>query len=224
VFRHWVDSLTLHVHTAFACAGYQDRVLVGADTAARFKSVLDATAGILDSLAHTFLFHCALAWLVFASSSVRLKSTCSLLAGCLSITPVFSPWAVIFAPLALRILTITVSVADGANDDSSSADMGAGSTSTVWSVWAEIGGTEMCAWLVAICLWASGKTQRLLSRSIATRTHLLVGETTATQAILLGFYAFGVPGIAAGPVLLAVTNGLVKVYRDSVVFPLRCSS
>ena len=28
--------------------------------------------------------------------------------------------------------------------------------------------------------------------------------------------------VAVGPVLLALTNGLVKIYRDSVVFPLRC--
>jgi hypothetical protein len=200
---------------------------VGTDTAARFKSVLATTAGILDSLAHTFLFHTVLAWLVFSSSSVRLQWTCSLLAGLLSITPVFSPWAVIFAPLALRILTITV--VDTHNTDNSDGtylgylySMGAGST--MLSVWADLGRTEVCAWAVAICVWISGKTQRLLSRSIATRTHQLVGETTATQAILLGFYAFGIPGIAAGPVLLAMTNGLVKVYRDSVVFPLSCSA
>ena len=29
-------------------------------------------------------------------------------------------------------------------------------------------------------------------------------------------------GYTVGPVLLALTNGLVKIYRDSVVFPLRC--
>ena len=31
-----------------------DRVIVGGDTSARVKSVLEATAGILDSLAHTY--------------------------------------------------------------------------------------------------------------------------------------------------------------------------
>jgi hypothetical protein len=194
---------------------------VGADTAARFKSVLATTAGILDSLAHTFLFHCALAWLVFSSSSLRLQWTCSLLAGLLSITPVFSPWTVIFAPLILRVMTITIVDDTGNTDGTYMNSISAGGT--MLSVWSELDRTELCAWMVAICVWISGKTQRLLSRSIATRTHQLVGETTATQAILLGFYAFGVPGIAAGPVLLAMTNGLVKVYRDSVVFPLSCA-
>lgn len=194
---------------------------MGADTAARFKSVLATTAGILDSLAHTFLFHCALAWLVFLYSSVRLQWTCSFLAGLLSITPVFSPWAMIFAPLVLRIWTITVA---DSTDDTGPYIYSASTGSTMLSVWAELDRTELCVWVIAICAWVSGKTQRLLSRSIATRTHQLVGETTATQAILLGFYAFGVPGIAIGPVLLAMTNGLVKVYRDSVVFPLCCSA
>eukprot|EP01043_Picozoa_sp_COSAG02_P014388 COSAG02_NODE_592_length_19856_cov_19.262793_10_plen_187_part_00 len=183
--------------------------------------MLATTAGILDSLAHTFLFHTVLAWLVFSSSSVRLQWTCSLLAGLLSITPVFSPWAVIFAPLVLRILTITV--VDN-TEDIDSTYLGYMYSSTMLSVWADLGRTEVCAWAVAICVWISGKTQRLLSRSIATRTHQLVGETAATQAILLGFYAFGIPGIAAGPALLVLTNGLVKVYRDSVVFPLSCSA
>ena len=190
-----------------------DRVIVGTDTAMRVKSVLDATAGILDSLAHTFIFHACLAWLIFAASSIRLHYMCTLLAGFLSITPVFSPWAVIFGPLALRILT-TVSAAD---ESSISA------VSTILTIGSELSRVELCAWTVSICAWVSGRPQRLLSRSIATRTHHLLGETRATQAILLGFYAFGVPGIAAGPVLLALTNGLVKIYRDSVVFPLRCT-
>ena len=41
-----------------------DRVIVGEDTGGRIKAVLLATAGVLDSIAHTFLFHAALAWLV----------------------------------------------------------------------------------------------------------------------------------------------------------------
>ena len=184
-----------------------DRVIVGGDTSARVKSVLEATAGILDSLAHTFLFHCAMAWLVFTASDVRLRYICTLLAGLVSVMPVFSPWAVIFAPLALRLLTAS-SVSPGA-------------AVTMLSLGA-LSKLELCAWIGAACVWASGWTQRLLSRSIATRTALLLGETAATQSILLGFYAFGPVGVAVGPVLLALTNGLVKIYRDSVVFPLRC--
>ena len=82
---------------------------------------------------------------------------------------------------------------------------------------------ELCVWTATICLWASGLTQRLLPLSIAKRTYRLVSPEVATQSILLGFYAFGAMGVVAAPVAVALTNGLVKIYRDSVVFSLRCA-
>ena len=62
-----------------------------------------------------------------------------------------------------------------------------------------------------------------LSRARDTGTYALVSPEVATQSILLGFYAFGAMGVVAAPVTVALTNGLVKIYRDSVVFSLRCA-
>jgi hypothetical protein len=58
----------------------------------------------LDALAHTFLFHAAITWLVFALTGTRgLQYSCTLLSGFLAVTPICSPWAVILAPLVLRL-------------------------------------------------------------------------------------------------------------------------
>jgi hypothetical protein len=81
--------------------------------------------------------------------------------------------------------------------------------------------SQLLVWAAVLLVWASGATQRLLARSIAKRTYALVSPEVATQSILLGYYAFGAVGVIGGPLTVALTNGLLKVFKDSVVFYLR---
>ena len=187
------------------------RVIVGEDTGSRIKSVLRATAGILDSLAHTFLFHSALAWLVFAATGPHsLHYVGTLLAGFLAVTPVLSPWVVVLGPLLLRMLAACTS--------------GLGLAEELFGHEHGLPASQLSVWALVLAVWVSGTTHRLLPSSIATRTYALVSPEVATQSILLGFYAFGAMGVIGAPVTVALTNGLVKIYRDSVVFSLRCAS
>eukprot|EP01047_Picozoa_sp_COSAG01_P046644 COSAG01_NODE_4395_length_5068_cov_5.633930_6_plen_136_part_00 len=103
--------------------------------------------------------------------------------------------------------------AHGGGSSSSSA-LGLTITSSPWSL-------QLLVWAAVLLVWASGATQRLLARSIAQRTYALVSPEVATQSILLGYYAFGAVGVIGGPLTVALTNGLLKVFKDSVVFYLR---